>query len=74
MHGGEIYIRGEVEEYQTGEEVGIQNPSHDDLDRLRIYLEEYAEDFDLNIEDIMDRKFIKLVPTSHRPYGRIYTY
>lgn len=74
MHGGEIYLRGEVEDYQIGEEVGIKEPSQEDLDKLEIYIEDYAENFDLDVDEIMDRKFIKLVPTSHRPYGRIYTY
>ena len=74
MHGGEIYIRGEVEEYQLGKEVGIKEPTDKDIDKLRVYLSEYAENFDLDVEDILTSDFIKITPETHRPYGKIYAY
>lgn len=74
MHGGEIYIRGEVKEHQIGEGVGMEEPAEKDLKFIEDYLEEYADDFDMDVERIMDEKFVKLSPETHRPYGKIYAY
>ncbi|HID95531.1 MAG TPA: hypothetical protein EYP53_05680 [Candidatus Latescibacteria bacterium] len=74
MHGGLIYIRGELEDYQLGKEVGIEEPSSEDLEQLEGYLEEYCNYFGLNVEDVQQKPFLKLYPRSHRPYGRLYAY
>jgi len=74
MHGGIIYIRGEVEDYQLGKEVGIGKIGKGDVQVLSKYLGEYARDFDLSLEDVMSGDFLKLTPRSSRPYGEIYAY
>jgi len=74
MHGGTIYLRGEVEERQLGKEVGIKEMTDSDFEFLNNILKEYSEDLGLDIKDIMTKKFIKLIPVSHRPYGRLYAY
>jgi glutamate synthase domain-containing protein 3 len=74
MHGGVIYIRGEVDPFQLGKEVSTSFAEEEDEECLRIYLTEYCEDFGLSLDDVMKNKFIKLLPTHLRPYGRIYAY
>ncbi|MFQ6056272.1 MAG: hypothetical protein ACE5J9_10820, partial [Methanosarcinales archaeon] len=74
MHGGVIYIRGEVEEHQLGKEVSVLELDQNDEKELRKHLEDYCKYFDFNIEEIMSEKFIKLLPLSHRPYGNLYAY
>lgn len=74
MHGGTIYIRGELEKYQLGKEVGMLELDQDDDRKIREYLEEYCRDFSLDLAEIMEEKFVKLIPYSHRPYGKIYAY
>lgn len=74
MHGGVIYIRGEVEDYQLGAEVGVKELNDDDHKLLNKLLKEYCADFGLELEDIMSKPFIKLIPVSHRPYGKLYAY
>ena len=74
MHGGVIYIRGEVDPFRLGKEVSISSIDEMDEKRLRLYLKEYCEDFGLSLDDVMSNKFIKLLPTHLRPYGRIYAY
>jgi glutamate synthase domain-containing protein 3 len=74
MHGGVIYIRGEVDPFQLGKEVSISSADEVDEKCLRLYLREYCEDFGLSLDDVMKNKFIKLLPTHLRPYGRIYAY
>lgn len=74
MHGGEIFIRGDLEEHQLGEEVGIRRVRDEDRKKIEKYLTEYARDFDLELGEILEKEFIKLVPETHRPYGTIYAY
>jgi len=74
MHGGVIYIRGEVDPFQLGKEVSISSMDEIDKERLRLYLREYCEDFALSLNEVIEQKFIKLLPTHLRPYGKIYAY
>jgi glutamate synthase domain-containing protein 3 len=74
MHGGVIYIRGEVDPFQLGKEVSISSIDEMDEERLKLYLKEYCEDFNLSLDEVMEQRFIKLLPTHLRPYGKIYAY
>ncbi len=74
MHGGVIYIRGRVDQKMCGAEVGVLEPDDNDVKLLKRYLADYCEDFNLDIEEIFQRKFKKLMPVSERPYGRLYAY
>lgn len=74
MHGGVIYIRGEVELHQLGKEVDVYDLDEEDEKELRIHLGEYCKEFNLDLEETMSKKFIKLIPVSHRPYGVLYAY
>jgi glutamate synthase domain-containing protein 3 len=74
MHGGTIYIMGDVEEHQLGKEVEKLDPSKEDVEQIRSNLVEFCEYFRFNIEKIMGKKFIKLTPSSFRPYERVYAY
>jgi len=74
MHGGVIYIRGDVDPFQLGREVSISPVDERDFETLKFYLREYCEDFDLPLKEIMDGQFVKLLPTHLRPYGKIYAY
>ncbi|MBI5231552.1 MAG: hypothetical protein HY876_05230 [Coriobacteriales bacterium] len=74
MHGGTIYLRGEVEPWQTGKEVGIFTADEEDMKTLQPVLAEYCEAFDMDLDAVLALPFTKLVPVSHRPYGKLYTY
>jgi glutamate synthase domain-containing protein 3 len=74
MHGGEIFLRGEVESWQVGKECGIFTADEDDLARLKPVLEQYCEAFDVELAEVLSVPLTKLVPISHRPYGKMYVY
>ncbi len=74
MHGGVIYLRGNVEEYQLGKEVGIAELDEQDCQTLRKYVGEFTAHFSGDAEEILKSKFIKLFPRWLRPYGRLYAY
>ena len=74
MHGGEIYLRGEVEPWQCGKEVGVFTATDDEMEALRPLLAEYCDAVGFELADVLSKPFTKLVPVSHRPYGKLYTY
>jgi glutamate synthase domain-containing protein 3 len=74
MHGGVIYMRGEVQEFQLGKEIGVAEPDEDDHLVLKRLVGEFASHFDYDAEEILKHKFIKLIPLYLRPYGRLYAY
>jgi glutamate synthase domain-containing protein 3 len=74
MHGGMMYIRGELDDYQLGKEVGpvpLEDADHALLGEL---VTEFAGHFGYDAQAILDRTFTKLIPLSLRPYGRLYAY
>lgn len=74
MHGGTMFIRGRVEPYQVGKEVGVTRPDKEDEKFLKEILKEYCSDFSLDINELFKTAFIKLFPQSSRPYGKLYAY
>ncbi|MDN5345350.1 MAG: hypothetical protein PWQ18_1464 [Clostridia bacterium] len=74
MHGGEIFIRGQVDPFSLGKEVKAVAPTVADQQRLQEIVGEFARYFDLEAEKILARPFTKLIPYNKRPYGTLYTY
>lgn len=74
MHGGEIYLRGKVEDWQLGKEVKVFPVDKNDMVKIQPYIKEYCKNFGEDIEKILKKEFIKLVPHSRRPYGKVYSY
>ena len=72
MHAGIIYVRGEIT--HLGKEVKIMDVNKTDLNHIGKLVKEYCSHFNSDYEAIMSGKFVKIVPYSHRPYGRIYAY
>lgn len=74
MHGGAIFVRGEVEEHRLGVELGVCEPTDQEMDELDYYLRSFASDFGLDHKEIMAKPFKKYFPKSLRPYGNMYAY
>ena len=74
MHGGVIYISGNLEERQLGKEVSPLAVDEKDRKTIEKYVLKFANYFGYNAERIMDKEFTKLLPLSKRPYGRLYAY
>jgi glutamate synthase domain-containing protein 3 len=74
MHGGIIYLRGKVNEYQLGKEVGVAELEERDYQILQQLVGEFAAHFGYETGEILKSKFIKLFPRWLRPYGRLYAH
>ena len=72
MHGGAIYLRGEVEPWQCGKEVGVFTANEADIADIKPVLAEYCEALGMDLDEVLSEPFTKLVPVSHRPYGKLY--
>jgi glutamate synthase domain-containing protein 3 len=72
MHGGTMYIRGEVS--HLGEEVEVTNLEEGDYKLLKRLVDEFAGYYGYDTEKILEGKFNKLTPVSARPYGKLYAY
>jgi glutamate synthase domain-containing protein 3 len=74
MHGGAIYIRGEVAPYRLGREVGVETLTDDDWTFVQALLRRFDDAFALNGRTFTAGDFVKLTPKSSRPYGTLYAY
>ncbi len=73
MHAGIIYVRGEIG--NLGKEVKQMPVDDKDLAIIRGIAKEYCGYFSTkDFDTIMAGNFVKIVPYSHRPYGRVYAY
>ncbi len=74
MHGGVMYIRGEIEEWQVGKEVKIFETDETDHKRMLPHLRDFSRVFRVPMDSLTSKPFLKMIPYSKRPYGRIYAY
>jgi len=74
MHGGLIFLRGEVEDYQLGKEAAHAPADDEDIALIRPYVEEYTSLFGGSADAILSSDFVKLQPKSSRPFGGLYAY
>ncbi len=74
MHGGAIYIRGKVETWQLGKEVGVVDLSEKDWKFLEDQIGDFCSTFGFEADEVLGGSFMKLVPVTVRPYGKVYAY
>lgn len=74
MHGGVIYVRGEVKEHQLGKEVGVAAPSRGEQTHIEDLVGDFCRVMGYDAAGVLGQPFIKLFPHSHRPYGKLYAY
>jgi len=72
MHGGVIYVRGSVEPWQCGAEVGVVEVGEEHMAELRPVIEEYATAMGMDADEILSAPFVRISPMSHRPYAKLY--
>lgn len=72
MHGGVIYIRGDVA--HMGKEVAAKELNEGDMAQLKPVVEEFCGYFGLDANTVLKQEFKKLIPVSKRPYGTLYAY
>lgn len=72
IHGGVIYVRGEVPEHLLGVSANKQPFTEEDIKLLTTILEEFCSYFSVPIDKIWEKEITKIIPSSSRPYGAYY--
>jgi len=75
IHGGEIFIRGKIDEGRLGIGAKIDEVSQADKEKLTAVLKDFSSKLGYNEKEILNTipQLTKIVPKSHRPYGKLYT-
>ncbi len=73
IHGGAIYIRGKVEQYQLGRGAVFSAMEEDDVEFLETALEEYSRELAVDVSFDYPRDFMKITRKGHRPFEKLYT-
>jgi glutamate synthase domain-containing protein 3 len=74
MHGGQMFLRGEVDPRRLGREVKIGEVTGEDTKLLKKHVGDFCAYFGFDLDKIFKKPFTKIYPYSHRPYGTIYAY
>jgi len=73
MHGGTIFLRGEVEPARVASQfVSVVPASEADVKLLLPYLQAYGAAFQLQAAELAQEPFWRVAPVSHRPFGGKY--
>ncbi len=72
MFGGKILIRGVITEGQLGKGALMKKAGQSDVEEIYPYLEEFADEFDLDLRKIVDAPFSVILRAAERPYGNLY--
>lgn len=74
MHGGTLYVRGEVDPQLLRPGVAASPATAEDQPLLRELLTPYCAEFGLSVDEIMGTPFSRIVSVTTRPYGQLYAY
>ena len=72
IHGGAIYVRGDVPDHYLGVAASILPFEKEDRRTLEPIFEEFCGHFQVDINRIWEREFTKIAAASSRPYGGYY--
>lgn len=73
MHGGKIYIRGEIPQNNLSENINVSELNEAETAELYKCVKKYCELFKEDEKYVLKEKFYKLSPSSSRPYANLYT-
>lgn len=75
IHGGEIFVRGEVAEWTLGIGAATRKATPEDLASIKAYISEFCESFGIDkAEQLMASSFTRIAPVSARPFASKYTW
>lgn len=74
IHGGAIYIRGQVPEHLLGVGATTRELDAEDEKVLEPILKEFCGYFKVPLNKILEKDIVKIEPASARPFGSYYNY
>lgn len=74
MHGGRLYVRGQVHPDRLGKEVKVFALDEKDVQFLTPILHDFQQACGMDFDVFDFRQYSKILPVSSRPYGNLYAY
>lgn len=74
IHGGEIIIRGEVDDYLLGVGAKKFEFTEADLERIAPIIKSFCEQFGYDSTEFLDTNYTKIGPASSRPFASKYVW
>ncbi|MFP4168524.1 MAG: hypothetical protein ACLFSY_06710 [Desulfonatronovibrionaceae bacterium] len=72
IHGGTIFVRGQISEYQLAENLLVEEAGAEDLDLIDGFVTNFCREFGQDRSAVMDSTFLRIRPRLLRPYGNMY--
>lgn len=72
MHGGEIYLRGEIEPWRCGRDVTSAPASDHEMAALAPVLADFCAAVGSSVAEVLSARFTRIAPASSRPYSGRY--
>ena len=73
IHGGAVYVRGDVSDHNLGVYAIKEKFTDEDKEILTPIIERFCELFNVPADLIWKKEFTKIIPVSSRPFGKFYT-
>jgi glutamate synthase domain-containing protein 3 len=74
IHGGEIFVRGTVDEYHLGVGAKQTPATRDQVLNIKPVLEDFAQVFNIPPASLLTSEFTRIAPASARPFANKYTW
>jgi glutamate synthase domain-containing protein 3 len=74
IHGGEIFIRGDVPAHLLGVGATMKPAEAAEKERIGPCLGEFAEHFGMDAGDLLSGDFVRIAPASSRPFANKYVW
>jgi glutamate synthase domain-containing protein 3 len=74
IHGGEIIVRGKVDEKYLGVGAKQQPITAEQKKTIRPVLEDFAREFSLDAVTLLAADYSRIIPASARPFANKYTW
>ena len=74
IHGGEIIIRGEVDDYLLGVGAKKFKFTEADLERIAPVIKSFCEQFGYDPKEFLDTNYTRIAPASSRPFASKYVW
>jgi glutamate synthase domain-containing protein 3 len=74
IHGGEIFIRGEVPSHLLGVGAKISPAGREEKERMTPLIREFAGFFGRDGESLLSEEYVRIAPSSSRPFANKYVW
>ena len=74
IHGGEIFIRGTVEDWTLGIGSSAVDATSEDIARIIPIIREFSKHFNVDDSSLLNSRYTRITPVSARPFAGKYTW